>query len=92
MEAARRTCSAFVPSARLRRSAAGLLLAACLALRPGQARAQTALVNPDPLAPKLETDPNKLPRFQKSTRKKTERPTRPRPSHRCSPRRPPAPA
>lgn len=45
--------------------AACLLLAAWLALPGEQARAQTALVNPDPLAPTLETSSNKLPRFQK---------------------------
>ncbi len=44
----------------------GLLFAACIALGGGQASAQTALVFPDPLAPKLETDPRKPPRFQKS--------------------------
>ena len=49
----------------------GLLLAACLV--PGQARAQSALVNPDPFAPKLETNPKKPPRFQKSTRSKAKR-------------------
>ena len=42
-----------------------MLLAACLAL-PGPAWAQSALVNPDPFAPKLETNAKKPPRFQKS--------------------------
>ena len=41
------------------------LLAACVALG-GQARAQTALVNPDPLAPNLQTNPRQPPRFQQS--------------------------
>jgi hypothetical protein len=50
--------------------AAGLLLAACMV---SQAQAQTALVNPDPLSPALETNPNKPPRFQKSTRSRRER-------------------
>jgi hypothetical protein len=41
------------------------LLAACIALG-GQARAQTAMVNPDPLAPNLQTNPLQPPRFQQS--------------------------
>ena len=49
----------------------GLLLAACLASGPG--RAQTALVNPDPFAPKLATKSKKPPRFQKPTRSETRR-------------------
>ncbi len=53
----------------------GLLLAACLA--SGQGRAQTALVNPDPFAPKLETKSKKPPRFQKFTRSRTRRPDAP---------------
>ncbi len=48
-----------------------LLLAACLA--GGQARAQTALVNPDPLAPTLDSGNGTPPRFQKFTRKKPAR-------------------
>jgi hypothetical protein len=47
--------------------AACLLLAACLALPGGLARAQaqTALVNSDPFAPTLETNAKTPPRFQK---------------------------
>jgi hypothetical protein len=41
------------------------LLAACVAYG-GQARAQTAMVNPDPLAPQLQTNPRQPPRFQRS--------------------------
>jgi hypothetical protein len=49
---------------------AGLLAAACaLALGCGVASAQTvAPAYPDPLAPKLQTDPRKPPRFEKFTR------------------------
>jgi len=43
-----------------------MLLATCVALGAGQASAQTAMVNPDPLAPNLQTDPRKPPRFQNS--------------------------
>ena len=46
---------------------AGLLVAACLVLPCRDARAQSALVNPDPLAPKLATNPLNPPRFQKLT-------------------------
>jgi hypothetical protein len=53
------------PLSRATPRAAGFLLAACLAL-PGPGRAQTALVNPDPFAPTLETNAKKPPRFQKS--------------------------
>jgi hypothetical protein len=42
-----------------------LLLAGCLALGGGPVLAQTAMVNPDPFAPKLESNPLKPPRFQK---------------------------
>jgi len=38
------------------------LLAACLVLGNGQTRAQ--LAGSDPLAPKLESDPRRPPRFQ----------------------------
>jgi hypothetical protein len=41
------------------------LLAGSVALG-GQARAQTAMVNPDPLAPQLQTNPRQPPRFQRS--------------------------
>jgi hypothetical protein len=44
----------------------GLLLAGCIALGCGQAGAQDAMINPDPFAPKLESNPLKPPRFQKS--------------------------
>lgn len=45
---------------------AGLLVAACLMLGCGNAFAQTpAPLFPDPLAPKLSTDPKKPPAFQK---------------------------
>ena len=40
-------------------------MAACLLLAGGDAQAQSALVSPDPLAPQLETNPLKPPRFQK---------------------------
>jgi hypothetical protein len=42
------------------------LLAGCIALGAEQASAQNAMVNPDPFAPKLESNPLKPPRFQKS--------------------------
>ena len=42
-----------------------LIAAACLA---SPARAQTAFQFPDPLAPKLQTDPSKPPTFQKPTK------------------------
>jgi hypothetical protein len=44
---------------------AGVLLAACVALGGGPARAQTTVPNPDPLAPKL-TDPRRPNNFQNS--------------------------
>jgi hypothetical protein len=49
---------------------AGLIAAACaVALGCGMAMAQTAAPdNPDPLAPQLQTDPSKPPRFQKFTK------------------------
>jgi hypothetical protein len=53
------------------RATRGLLLAGCIALGGGQVKAQTALVFPDPLAPKLESNPLKPPRFQKPTRAPT---------------------
>jgi len=43
---------------------ASLLLAAALALVCGRVMAQTALVDSDPLAPKLESDPDRPPRFE----------------------------
>ena len=45
--------------------AAGLVVAACLALACGDARAQSAPPYPDPFAPQLTTNPLKPPRFQK---------------------------
>ena len=48
------------------RRAAPALLAACVALGGVPARAQTAMVNPDPLAPNLQTNPRKPPRFQRT--------------------------
>jgi hypothetical protein len=60
-----------VPRYRLRCPAAprgaGVLLAACMALGSADAAAQS-LVNPDPLAPKLQTDAKNPPRFQKFKR------------------------
>ncbi len=57
-----------MPRLPLHRSAAlcGLLVAACVALGSGDAVAQMAA--PDPLAPKLSTDPRQPPRFQKFER------------------------
>jgi hypothetical protein len=55
---------------------AGLLATACLALGATDVRAQTmqatqpaqtALIYPDPFAPKLETNPRKAPRFKKTS-------------------------
>src|SRR5579864_8938740 len=44
-------------------------MAACVAMSSAAALAQTALPPyPDPLAPKLQTDPRNPPRFQKFTR------------------------
>ena len=40
----------------------GLLTAACVALAGGQARAQSAIINPYPLAPEFESNPLKPPR------------------------------
>src|SRR5450631_841459 len=45
-----------------------LLAAACAAVVCMDANAQIAPANPDPLAPKLATDPRNPPRFQKFTR------------------------
>jgi hypothetical protein len=49
----------------LRATPGALLVAACVALGGGQANGQLAA--PDPLTPKLDTDPRKPPRFQSST-------------------------
>jgi hypothetical protein len=53
------------PAARIR---VCLLAAACAAVVGVEASAQIAPANPDPLAPKLSTDPRNPPRFQKFTR------------------------
>jgi hypothetical protein len=42
------------------------LLAACVALGSVPARAQTAMVNPDPLAPNLQSNPRQPPRFERT--------------------------
>lgn len=55
----------------------GLLMAACVALA-GTARAQTAMVNPDPFAPQAETNPFNPPRFEKkplAPRAQSDQPT-----------------
>ena len=44
----------------------GLLVAACIVLASGEAVAQMAA--PDPLTPRLSTDPRNPPRFQKFNR------------------------
>ena len=53
------------PAARYR---ACLLAAVCAAVVGMDANAQIAPANPDPLTPKLATDPRNPPRFQKFTR------------------------
>ena len=50
---------------RLRTAAPGALLIAAACLAAGAAHAQTDFQFPDPLAPTLQTDPTKPPRFQK---------------------------
>ena len=62
-----------VPRSTLLRSltprGASLIMAACMALWGAQAGAQTAPAPyPDPLAPKLQSDPRKPPRFHKFDR------------------------
>lgn len=49
-------------------AASGALLAATACLLPNTASAQSALFATYPLAPKLQTDPSKPPRFQKVTK------------------------